>query len=371
MVAMEIPPDQVLFATGGYDHTIRFWAAYNGQCQRTVQHPDSQVNAMELTPDRRLLAVAGFQHIRTYDIPGSVNNTNPIACYEGVAKNINAVGFFEHVTPSSMLMFTGGEDGSIRIWDLRMKHNNHQVARLQPSNCSINTVALHPNQNQLISGDANGSLHIWDWRMTSRDKQGKEKHVFDSFLVDVDTSIQHLSIEGQGTSLACVDNKGRCCVFQLMGREPSNPTSLATLKERPLKFVAHSKYVLKCKFSPDSTLLATTSADHTAKIWRTADLLPLNVAAGEELSTPTPLSCGSTPVVATASDNLKPQMVLKNTNQRWVWDVAFSNDSQYVLTGSSDTVARLWNINSGENIREYSGHQKAITAIAFSDGIAI
>ena len=35
------PGDQVILATGGYDHTIRFWAAYNGQCQRIVQHPDS------------------------------------------------------------------------------------------------------------------------------------------------------------------------------------------------------------------------------------------------------------------------------------------------------------------------------------------
>lgn len=37
----ETPADQVILATGSYDHTIRFWAAYNGQCHRTVQHPDS------------------------------------------------------------------------------------------------------------------------------------------------------------------------------------------------------------------------------------------------------------------------------------------------------------------------------------------
>ena len=31
--------------------------------------------------------------------------------------------------------------------------------------------------------------------------------------------------------------------------------------------MAHKKYGLKCKFSPDSKLLVTTSADHTAKLW--------------------------------------------------------------------------------------------------------
>ena len=33
--------DQVILATGGYDHSIKFWQAHSGVCQRTVQHPDS------------------------------------------------------------------------------------------------------------------------------------------------------------------------------------------------------------------------------------------------------------------------------------------------------------------------------------------
>ena len=70
-----------------------------------------------------------------------------------------------------------------------------------------------------------------------------------------------------------------------------------------------------------------------------------------------------------STNTFKPMQILKNSNQRWVWDVSFSNDSQYLITGSSDTVARLWNINTGDCVREYTGHQKAITAIAFSDGI--
>jgi len=32
---------EVVLATAGYDHTIRFWEALSGICLRTVQHPDS------------------------------------------------------------------------------------------------------------------------------------------------------------------------------------------------------------------------------------------------------------------------------------------------------------------------------------------
>ena len=39
---------QVILATAGYDHTIKFWAADSGVCTRTLQHPDSQVKFLVL-----------------------------------------------------------------------------------------------------------------------------------------------------------------------------------------------------------------------------------------------------------------------------------------------------------------------------------
>ena len=50
-------------------------------------------------------------------------------------------------------------------------------------------------------------------------------------------------------------------------------------------------------------LLATTSADMTTRIWKTVDFTQV--------------------------------MELKDNNQRWVWDCAFTVDSQYIITGNS------------------------------------
>jgi len=36
-----ISNDQVIFVTGGYDHTIKIWQPHTGVCQRTCQHTDS------------------------------------------------------------------------------------------------------------------------------------------------------------------------------------------------------------------------------------------------------------------------------------------------------------------------------------------
>ena len=58
------------------------------------------------------------------------------------------------------------------------------------------------------------------------------------------------------------------------------------------------------------------------------------------------------------------------SGQRWVWDVAFSADSQYMFTASSDGVAKLWSIPDAEVKRTYkeNGHTKAVTCLAFRDG---
>ena len=45
-------PNSIVFATGGYDHSIKFWYPHDGVCYRTVQHPES----VRITTYRALLA---------------------------------------------------------------------------------------------------------------------------------------------------------------------------------------------------------------------------------------------------------------------------------------------------------------------------
>jgi WD40 repeat protein len=56
---------------------------------------------------------------------------------------------------------------------------------------------------------------------------------------------------------------------------------------------------------------------------------------------------------------------------RWVWDVVFSADSLYLVTASSDQTAKLWDLRSGEVIRNYSGICMSIYMIDMCIGISI
>ena len=50
-------------------------------------------------------------------------------------------------------LYTGSEDGSVRVWDSR----SNACSRKYDCGVPVNTVALHPNQVELISGDQNGN----------------------------------------------------------------------------------------------------------------------------------------------------------------------------------------------------------------------
>ena len=374
----------IYLASAGYDHTIRFWSPHEGKCTRVIQHPHSQVNDLKITPDKTYLAAAGFQHVRMYNIL-TVHNNNPEINLEGFNNNVLSIGFQE----DSKWLFSGGEDCVTRVWDLRTRKNQSQ--RMYETESAVNSVKLHTNQIELFIGQQYGHINIWDLRFTNGNPMVRLTQQHPSNY----TGVQCLSLNPIEDMMAAIDNVGHVHVF-------SPAQSLRLFRS----WKAHSRYGIKCLFSPNGRYLVTTSADSTAKVWRTCDILKYNpederkkqeqeqqediqegpepiatISGPSESSATAPTAVTAATAATTISSSssatpsspssptapsLSPFKVLSCEN-RWVWDVAFSADSQFLITASSDSVVRLWHVGTAETRREYTGHQKAVTALAFSD----
>lgn len=362
--------DIIYLASAGYDHTIRFWSPHEGKCSRVIQHPHSQVNDLKITPDKTFLAAASFQHVRMYNIL-TVHNNNPEINLEGFNNNVLSIGFQE----DSKWLFSGGEDCVTRVWDLRTRKNQSQ--RMYESESAVNSVKLHSNQVELFIGQQYGHINIWDIRYSNATPMVRLTQQHPSNC----TGVQCLSLNPMEDILAAIDNKGYVHIF--------SPAQALTLY---CSWKAHSRYGIKCLFSPNGKYLVTTSADHTAKVWKTCDIMKFksigddqqlqdnnsstmrasdNVGEISELVAQVSLNSTKNAVSSSHSTlptrQLTPCKVLTTDTQRWVWDVAFSADSKFLVTASSDSVIRLWHVESAEIRREYTGHQKAVTALAFSD----
>jgi G protein beta subunit-like protein len=139
-------------ATGGYDHKIRFWEPTSGVCAKTLLFGDSQVNCLQISPDKSLLVAGGNPYIQIFDI--NSNDDKPILTYDGHTGNVTAVGFQKDLK----WLYSCSEDGTVRIWDPR----SNSSTRTYDCGAAVNTVALNPNQAELITGDQNGFVKIWD-----------------------------------------------------------------------------------------------------------------------------------------------------------------------------------------------------------------
>uniref|UniRef100_A0A915HFG3 Target of rapamycin complex subunit lst8 n=1 Tax=Romanomermis culicivorax TaxID=13658 RepID=A0A915HFG3_ROMCU len=70
--------------------------------------------------------------------------------------------------------------------------------------------------------------------------------------------------------LAAVNSNGVCFLWNMVSSALPDESTRLNPKIKVQKEL-HNRYALKCRFSPDATLLATTSADQTCRVWRTAD----------------------------------------------------------------------------------------------------
>ncbi|KAG2778039.1 hypothetical protein PC129_g20868 [Phytophthora cactorum] len=349
----------VVLATAGYDHTIRFWEAASGTCNRTVKYPDSQVNCLQITPDKKYIAAAGNPHIRLFEI--NSNNPNHVTSYDGHASNVTSLGFQRH----GKWMYSCSDDGSVKIWDLRAPGCQRSYAAGVP----LNSVVLHPNQAELLVGDQNGAVRVYD--LTANAMVTKLEPPTGE---TGESSIRSVDIVRDGSALVAANNHGKCFFYR------PKPEGYYELHG---SIQAHNGYILKTRISANGKFLATCSSDKTAKVWS----LPTAMAAsanGEvaepemhgngSISSQRQMSSSSmSSTLGPATPPVPSSTGLIHTlqgHQRWVWDCAFSAVSSYLVTCSSDQSARLWDLSQGEAIRQYSGHHKAVICVALNDAVA-
>lgn len=60
------------------------------------------------------------------------------------------------------------------------------------------------------------------------------------------------------------------------------------------------------------------------------------------------------------------EVVFKLRQSSWVTAVAFSPDGKQMATGHDDSIVRLWDVADRRQLRQYRGHDRAISALAFS-----
>ena len=313
--ALTVSKDGRWVITGSDDRTAKVWNAETGEVKYVLKGHQNEVTALAVSgDDRQLLTGDSRGRVFLWDI----QKQTIIHELNGHARSrITAATFL----PGTDRVLTACADRTVAQWDLKTGKEVPSLILKHPD--SVVAMSLRPDTHQVLTACGDGSVRLWD---ADTAKVLAELDRGDAKITDV-------AINSDGSKALAVDANGRrTLVF-----------SLATDDGRLTPSQSHvsSGQLWSAVFAPlknDLGILALGGSD--AKL--------IGLKSTKRQKDETLVSFSPHGVIASAS---------------------YSPDGSKIVTGSWDFSARIWDSNTGADLRKLAGdngHTGFVNSAVFS-----
>ncbi|MFA4911433.1 MAG: caspase family protein [Desulfobacteria bacterium] len=340
-------PDGKYFLAGcGYtdmgikakDTTVKLWEVSTGQKIRTFTGHTGDVWSVAFSPNGRHAVSAGRldKTIKLWEI----STGGEMRTFAGHTDQVYSVAF----SPDGKYVLSGGSDKTVRLWDVS---TGNVVKILEGHTNTIFSVAFSPDGRYIVSGGSDG-IGLWDI------STGNEILVFRGGAQTIAFSPDgKYVVSGTGNVLKLWD--------------------LATGREIRT-FGGNISAVNSVKFSSDGRYVF--SAGNTLSLWDTSSGREIRTFAG---NFPVAVSPDGMHVATVLNNKIiklwsvftgKETMTFTGHSGRII-DIVFSFDGKFLTSGDDDVGKRnikLWNINSGKEIKSESWTWSELVSGGISPG---
>ena len=342
-------PDDRTLATGGGDFQVKLFDATTGAHLATLWGHDNWICSVTWNADGSRLASAdnGDGSVKIWDVAGS-RMIRSFRGHQGPAKSVAW-------HPTRPLVASAGADGTIRIWDADRPNRSFQTLQ---ETAQIRTLSWHPDGRRLASGGIHDSALIWD---TRHPVAPIELHSGGKW-------IWWIGWNPTGTHLARLSDEAGLCLW-----DPFTGQDTVRLQPKPTGISAAA-------WSPDGTRLAYLASNCGLNLWdgqgTNATLLrPPEKTTGYALAwSPdgAQLAVASgTRILLVQPPSGQPRQVLSGHSDV-VRALAWSPDSTRLISGSDDSLAKIWDAHTGGEILTLANHTAPVYSVAWSpDGTRV
>lgn len=278
------------------------------QCLHTLSRHTEIVSAVALTKDGKKLVTGSYD--QTLRI-WSVKTGGLLKTLSDHSKEIYCVA----TSGDGKLVASGSADRTIKLWDLRTGELVRSLGNLILGHSdTVTALAFSPNNQFLVSASQDKTVRLWSL------KSGKEIYT----LKDSPAAVLALAMGWDGKS------------FVYGGKD-----SLLSIR--------HTK---------------------TGKMIRSFSVKPTKALALSRQGSL--LAAGSRAEIVMWNRQYQKKLFELKGHSEMVSSLAFSADSQILVSGSHDRTIKLWHVSTGRLIDTLVGHQAAVCSVAYSlDGKVI
>jgi WD40 repeat protein len=247
-----IAPDGQTVVSGSSDKTIKLWNVKTGQLIKTLTGHSAAVTSVVITPDGIIASAGQDKTIKLWNL-------------NGLQRTLKAEAFSLTISRDGKTLFSGGEQGKIKLWNFRTGKLLRTLILPRPKDSTVDffrtskvlSLAISPDGQTLVNGAYNDShltlppadsQNVKVWNL----KTGKVLHSLFVGFGSVDTVA--FSPDGQ--------------TFATGGL--THEIQLWNLKTGKLvnKLSGHAGGVYGLAFSPDGKIIVSGSGDKSIKIWQ-------------------------------------------------------------------------------------------------------
>lgn len=373
------------FATGTRASRLRvFDSATRNQIGEGIVHPQPVIQVAFHPDGSKIVTACGDFQLRLWDAKTGAQ-IGPAMTHES---NITCVSFNHEGTR----LLSGSYDSSARLWS---SATQHRIGEPMKHNGYVLSAEFSPDGSRIVTGSMDHTVRLWDGNtaapagppMThdavvqsvifspdgSRVLSGGRDdtaRIWGVGLLDAEYTILRrnhpvisVAADSEGRRLLIDSDAG----YSLLTGDP-NSGRYSTV---PLPGSVHGR---SAAFSPDPNVYATGGYNHVIQLWNGADRTIRRTMSQNNWIYTLDFDSTGKRLVSGSSDtsariwNVESGQPVGSAMQHLgaVRGVAYSRDDSRIATGSNDATARLWNSETGEPASPPLVHQSTVACVAFS-----
>lgn len=250
-------------------------------------------------------------------------------------------------------VLTASGDATAKVWEVSSTKEFKTYAGANGHKGLILSVALSPDGTQFATGSADNSVRVWDYPSSQPLQQ-----------LALSAQGRIVIVSPDGSKLAVADQTGKISIWQ---------TTSAKLLQT---CAGHQGAVTALAFAPNGAFLASVGTDSTLRYWNVNDgkLLASFAAHPGEITGVTFSSAGNAVYTSGKDGTVRAwsfppptPRLLQAPLQEPITAMAVSPDGAQVVAAYAKTI-RLSVLSTGQTLRDFTGVNDPITALAVTNG---